>query len=516
MKTLGVYLGPTVISIVETKGNTPINNIQILQSIISPDKLSEEKVPREIKIATLLKDELRKNKIEAGEAVVSLSGKDLIVRTFEMPILPRQELDTAVKFEIKKYIPFKIENLISDFQYELDKTIQKIRVLFVGIKKETLDEYCYIFSQSGLKIKSIEYSAFSLLRLLKLANIKEKGAIAVVNIDLVKDDEANFVVLENGFPLFSRDINLMGGSEEVIRNGETQLNDILEKLKREIQVSIDYYGRKFPSKNIGKIFFITNPDYQNNLDAVIKELGLGIQFIDANKYMNKPSFFSLASIKSYSGSLFKINTAIKINLLLAKDKAAEEVSMGQTAGASWARGFKLNPVFVLACLLVYLATFLFGAYRTLPLQKELKNIINMRPAVSTVSSPGLSYEELVKINSDYKAEIGVTDNIIKKRLYLTSLLDAIAALTPKGIWLVNLSFKKEAKRAEVVLEGAAYLGNSNAELELVNTFLSHLKENPVFSKYFKEISVVSADYNQSQKINRTNFVISCRDYENPR
>lgn len=509
MSKLGVYFGPQVISLVESKGSKLINSIQIPQGMISPVELLEEKVPKEIKIFTLLKGELSKNKIEPGEAIVSLSGRDLIVRTFEMPVLARQELEAAVKFEIKKYIPFKIEDLVSDFQYKLDKPIQKFRVLFVGIKKETLNEYLYIFSQSGLKVKSIEYSAFSLLRLFKAANIKEKGIIAVVNVDLAKDDEVNFVVLEDGFPLFSRDITLIGAAQEAAQPKEAQPNEALEKLKREIQISIDYYGRKFPSKNIKKIFFITNPDYQNNLEGGIREWGVDIQFIDINNLIDRPVPFSLGFAKAYSSSLFTVDTGIKINLLAAKKRLTEEISAEEARAVSWVTGIKLNPIAVTACLLIFAAIFTIGGYRTSVAQAELKKIINKRPQVSLIS-PEVSYEELLAADSNYKSEIQIIENIAKKRLYLTSLLDAIPNLTPKGVWLVNLSFRKNSQKIELILEGSAYLGNSNAELELVNRFLSRLKESTVFAEYFKEIAVTSVDYNQGTQVNKTNFTISCR------
>jgi len=512
MNTLGVYFGPQLISIVETKGSKPVNYTQVSQAAVSTGESLEEKVPASVKLIALLKDELMKNNIETNEAMVSISGKDLIVRTFEMPILPRQELDTAVNFEVKKYIPFKIEDLISDFQYKLDKTIQKTRVLFVGIKKEALDNYLNIFSRVGIKIKSIEYSAFSLLRLLKLSGIKEKGIIAVVNIDLTKDDEANFVVLDDGFPLFSRDISLMGGYEEVAKDGEAQSSIISEKLKREIQISLDYYDRKFPGKNISKIFFITNPNYQADLDGFIKELGLGTYFIDINKYMDSPVPFSLAFVKGYSSSLSKINTAVKINLLLAKERAVKKIGQESLIPSSLVMRFKSDIIVATVCLVIVIMIYLSGRYRAVPLENELKNIINVRPATSTVSG-GISYKELLDINSNYKITAGAMDNIIKNRLYLTPLLDAIPRVVPKGIRLVNLSFKNEEEKTELVLEGTAYLGNSDKELKLVNTFLSHLKTNPTFTKYFKEISIVSTGHKQIEKISKTNFIISCQDYK---
>ena len=105
------------------------------------------------------------------------------------------------------------------------------------------------------------------------------------------------------------------------------------------------------------------------------------------------------------------------------------------------------------------------------------------------------------------------DNIIKKRLYLTPVLDAIPRIVPKGIRLVSFSFKEGEKETELILEGTAYLGNSNKELELVNAFLSRLKVNPALTKYFKEMSVVSTGHKEIEKISITNFIISCQDYK---
>ncbi len=123
MSSLGIYFGPKLINIVETKGRKPVRDIEVPQTTISAGEL-EEKVPADVKtieIIALFKDELRRNKIDARESTICLSGKDLIIRTFEIPVLPREELQSAINFEVKKYIPFKVEDLISDFQLKFDK-----------------------------------------------------------------------------------------------------------------------------------------------------------------------------------------------------------------------------------------------------------------------------------------------------------------------------------------------------------------------------------------------------------
>jgi type IV pilus assembly protein PilM len=145
MSTLSIYFGPKAISLVESEGKKIINNILVPQTTVISSSF-EEKVPDEIKIATLLKDELRKKNIETKQANIILPGKDLIIRTFHMPVLPPSELFNAVRFEAKKYIPFKIEELVCDFQFRLDKSNRKNFVLFVGIKKEILDKYMSILA----------------------------------------------------------------------------------------------------------------------------------------------------------------------------------------------------------------------------------------------------------------------------------------------------------------------------------------------------------------------------------
>lgn len=509
MNSLGIYFGPQLISVVETKGNKPVNFFQFSQAEVSGVELLEEKVPLSVKISALLKDELIKNNIEATDAIVSISGKDLIVRTFEMPILPHQELITAVNFEVKKYIPFRTEDLISDFQYKVDKGIQKTRVLFVGIKKEALDNYLSILSQSGIKVRSVEYSAFSILRLLKVANIKDKGIMGVVNIDLVRDDEANFVVLENGFPLFSRDISLMSGHEELVKPEENQRGVILEKLKREIQISLDYYDRKFPGKNISKMFFVTNPDYREDLDGFVKELGLGNNFIDINKYIDRPVPFSLPFVKGYCSSLSRIDTAIKINLLLAKERVTKKEGEAQAAPPSALRRFKTDIIVSVMCLSALVAVLLLSIYRALPLQQELRNIINTRPAASGVSA-GLGYKELQDASANFKLKADALESVAKGKIYITPLLDALPRLIPKGLRFAGFSFKREEGRLELILEGAISLGNSDKELDLVKSFLSVLKENPVFTRYFDDISILSTGHKETDKTGLTNFVISCQ------
>ncbi|MDD4899918.1 MAG: pilus assembly protein PilM, partial [Candidatus Omnitrophica bacterium] len=378
--SLGIYFGPKLISIVESKSKKIINYLKIPRSSLTESDL-EEKVPEDVKIVAVFTDELRKNKIDAKEVIVSLSGKDLIVRTFELPILPVSELVTAVNFEVKKYIPFKVEEIVSDFQVNIDKAANKSIVLFVGIKKDVLDKYLSIFKQLGIKVTNIEYSAFSILRFLKLSNIGNKGVVALVSADSHEEDEANFTVLDNGFPVFSRDISL-GSTEEAAKTGElaeSGSSGALEKLKTEIRVSLDFFHRKFPMKKIENVVFITDESYRYDLEFFMKEMELPFAFIDIFKYIGKAQFFSLSFIKGYGASLAKtVVSALKLNLTSQKTKGKPVVSGLKAEGSGFLGGIKVDLRIIILGILICVGVTVLNLSRIAAKQKEVDTIISAR------------------------------------------------------------------------------------------------------------------------------------------
>lgn len=523
--TLGIYFGPKLISIVNNKGRKILSNINISRTTISDSQL-EEKVPEEIKIVAVFNDELRRNNIEAREAVISLPGKDLIVRTFELPEMPAGELASAITFEAKKYIPFKIEELVSDFQVEFDRANRKNLVLFVGIKKDSLEKYLSILGQLNMKASYIDYSAFSVLRFIRLTGMGKKGLVAIIDADLREEDEVNFMVLENGFPVFSRDISLSSGPEgfatpeEAAAPKDAMAIDAgpgaaaLEKLKTEIRVSLDYYHRKFPAKMITNLLFLTDKNYFSELEFFIQELGLPAQFVDTFKYAADISTFSLSLIKGYGAALNKvIKTGIKINLLaprVIKTKAAvARPGMSAEEVTSMFSGMRLDFRVIIAGLLVFAATFGFGLSRIMPVKKDISDIIRARPQLEGVSATD-SYEKLVATESGYKNRMEVFNGIITKQQVLTQIMDVVPRAIPKDIWLTGFNFAQKEKTMSCDLKGYAYLDDSDKELELANSFLLKLKESPTLNKYFKDIKIASLEQTQSGKLKVTSFVINCK------
>ncbi|MDD5730338.1 MAG: pilus assembly protein PilM, partial [Candidatus Omnitrophica bacterium] len=379
MNSLGVYFGPGLISIVESKGKKMLNSIQIPRSNLNSGS-AEEKVPDELKMVALLKDELRKNNITSDKACVTLAGKELIIRTFEMPVLPHSEIQASVNFEARKYIPFKIEELVLSYQIFYDRSTKKNLVLLVGIKKEVMDKYLSIFNQLEQKIISLEYSAFSILRFFKLSQAKTGGIIAAVSLDMNEQDEVNFMVLQNGFPLFSRDIIL---TDETLPESSQPANldpaQMLEKIKAELRISLDFYRRKFPTKNINRIVILAPEEFHSDIEAFVKERNTPCQFIDYKKCVGKPVPYSSSTFKAFGNSLAQaVNTGIKIDLLDAKEKdkvkaAQASLPLSAVKNLNLAEILKIDFKVVALAVLICVFTFIYGLYQKLPLQKEINS-----------------------------------------------------------------------------------------------------------------------------------------------
>ena len=513
MNSLGIYFGIKEIILVETSGKKIVNNIRLPHPSLAMAEL-EEKVPADIKLMAMLKDAFRSNRISAEEAFFCLSGQDLVIRTFEIPLLPQSELRGAVNFEAKKYIPFKLEELYYDFQALFNKKDKTSLILFVGIKKETLVNYVSIAKQLNLKIGMLEYSAFSILRFLKLAGLSDAGVMATLCFDLNNEDEANFTVFENGFSLFSRDFVFSaepGGFEQTV---DTDLAQKKEKIKNEIKVSLDYYNRKFPEKTIKNIFVLSNKETQGDLGSFFTDTSIPYRAVETQKVIGKGVDFSSAVIKSFSASLSKIAPIkIKINLNSArlKTEIINKSSLPAVDFAALLQGIKIDFKFIVLGIIVCAAVFGYGLMRIQPMQEELDKIKSKRVRIIS-SVAGDSLEELSALSDQYRGKIRKLDKLVKDQMYATYPLNAIPAALPGGVWLENFRLTQNSGNViELSLTGQVYLEDHDREFESVNIFLINLKNNPEFSKYFKEININSIDQKLIDNKSVTVFSITCKN-----
>jgi len=123
-----------------------------------------------------IKNILIKAKIKEKKAVFSIPDFMTFFTTFKIPFMPKEEMDSTVRFEAKQHIPIPLKEVFLDWSIaeEADKELRKgPKIILVAVPNKIIDEYQKIAKLAGVDLLSIEAEIFSLVR--TLANDKDKN-----------------------------------------------------------------------------------------------------------------------------------------------------------------------------------------------------------------------------------------------------------------------------------------------------------------------------------------------------
>lgn len=169
-------------------------NVSIGQAV----RLTDEK------IVEAISDLKKEAKITAEKAVISIPLKYSFVTTINLPLMSEAEIEKAIPFEIKRYVPAPLSEIIFDWQIlsspetnilDNDMNSEKVRsanVLVVAIYKDFVEKYKNIIKASGFEVGGFEIEVFSMARSVLF---KESKPILLIDFGTSKTKMA---VMKNG------------------------------------------------------------------------------------------------------------------------------------------------------------------------------------------------------------------------------------------------------------------------------------------------------------------------------
>ncbi|MFA5369948.1 MAG: pilus assembly protein PilM [Candidatus Omnitrophota bacterium] len=417
-----------------------------------------------------------------------LPSGDTMVRYFDMPFLPKSEQAQAVRFEAKKYVPFRLDEIISDFKVQASsKAKRSIDIFFVAATKDRLNNHTAKFTAAGLHAAGIDIIPFALLRVLMLHKKAEaKNGLVILYVD---DDKKSISisVIRSGIPFMSRDIKVLTDDKE----------SLFEKVASELMVSIDYYRRQRIGCDVSKIV-ICGERLFAGLDAYISnELKVATETLyDFTKIKNadKVPSTAITAIGAAMGGLGRSNYSVNLSPFhaIAEKRQALNVRAAQVIAAA---------VIILATYLLS-GLFLKSGYLEL---SQLEQISASLPITTSV----LDVETLIKKKDAMLEAFRCLQLIQSDRISLARQLSAITARVEEqrkqagGLWIDKIAFKEtiitnESKlpagiNREMVLSGGAFSSDDAREMDYVHSFLGALKSDGDFTHYFKDIELGSVD-----------------------
>lgn len=453
--------------------------------VTSPQTETSSKVKtREEYVLEAIKKVFAENNVKPGNVVTAIPSEETMVRYFQMPNIPKQERATAVNFEAKRYIPFRMEEVVSDFQVLPSKTVQNsMDVVYVAVKKNTIEEYINMLNAAGITPMIVESAPFSLMRAFNAAKqLDVKVNTAIIDIN---SSSLNINIIRTGVPYIIRDIPI----SDIEAEGKS-LEPIFEKILSEIRLSFDFYEKQFPSEVIDKIIIYSRFPLENWHETVGKELQIPVEVGDPLRGIKIGSGVVPSKVAVCFGIALRGLTEALIDINLCKERMVVYKK----------KEMFLKMVFLEASLAVFLLIIfkVLVMRATVPLTDELNKTLSERPKVGVnVKSDEIS--DLEKIKNEMEARKNLLENLIANRTYLTPRLQDMIKMIPKEMWLSEINFEEKKDKKNIAkitrslnIKGYYLLNDRLGEKDdTVNVFLGKLKESKVFNKGMSKSDIVS-------------------------
>jgi len=485
---------------------------------------------------------------------VCVPARDVLLRSFTMPLLPKSEWLTAIQFEARKYLPFKTQELMWNFHVVEQRASKQMSVVFVAIRTETFQRIQRCLSAGGARPAFLEASSFCLSRL--VTSEPRQGAAAsssqfvgIVDVDPTTST-AEIVLAKDHVPYFAREVALKlarpAASGDVTtpasapaRDVTTSVDSRAELLLSELRLSLDFFTRENPQAVIQQLTVFGSQEIGGWISWLGEQLHfpvrLGVLPLEGGRPASSSAETHLSSAMAVGMALRGLSPkrAIKLDFLVhAQTTGAKKPNL---LGVSWDPAIleklqvkidlhKLQQVVkpILVQLAIAFVTVLFlrawGDQRIAASRQQLEQAVRAFPDVGW----GLktkSSEELLLVQQQVEDRLALIGAFQHQRISVTEKLDALAKLLPDGVWLEGLSYKLQADRANgeelhpfLVVRGACYVPG-RSEFDVIQEVADHLKGDQKFFRGFEisqlgEVSTSTGGRNnQSYRTFKLNYQV---------
>jgi type IV pilus assembly protein PilM len=201
---IGLDVGTNAVTVAEVVPGTPPRLVAFGQVALARDVMREgEIVDAEAVTAAIarLRTELG---LRRARVRVGVASPRLIVRQVEMPVMTREELAGALRFQAQELIPIPLEDAVIDFAIlgtvETEPGESVMQVLLAAAHAETVNRLVEAVEGAGLGVESVDLIPLALIRSLgHTVSDNGSGAEGIVSFG---GGVTCVVVHENGIPRF--------------------------------------------------------------------------------------------------------------------------------------------------------------------------------------------------------------------------------------------------------------------------------------------------------------------------
>ncbi len=219
---LGLDIGSHTIKSIalnNTKSGVVLKALGI--SHLPPDAIVEDEIQDKEAVINAIKNLLKSQKNKIKKVCTSISGYSVIIKKINLPSTTREELSETIEVEAEQYIPFDINEVNVDFEIlgQSETAEDQIDVILAAAKKDVIDSYMEILSESGLIPTIVDVDVFAMQNAFTMNYPNVQGTVALIDIGANK---LNINIIRNGISLFTRDAPM--GGERITEEIQERFN----------------------------------------------------------------------------------------------------------------------------------------------------------------------------------------------------------------------------------------------------------------------------------------------------
>ena len=151
---------------------------------IPPDAIVDGAIMNQSAVVDAVQALMGRLQLKQKEVALAISGHSVIIKKISLPAMSADELAESIQWEAEQYIPFDINDVNLDYvPLTTPGTGDNIDVILVAVKKEKINDYTSVISQTGKVPVLVDVDAFALQNCYEMNHdVSENRVLALVNI----------------------------------------------------------------------------------------------------------------------------------------------------------------------------------------------------------------------------------------------------------------------------------------------------------------------------------------------
>jgi len=308
---VGLDIGSSAIKLIELK-EKKAGSYQLLKigiEPLSPEAIVDGSIMDSSMVVETIQRLNTAQGVKNSNYATSLSGHSVIIKKISLPAMSAEELAESIQWEAEQYIPFDINDVNLDYvPLSTPGVGENIDVILVAVKKEKINDYTSVISQTGKTAMLVDVDAFAVQNCYEMNyDVDEGKVLALVNIGA---SVTNVNVLSGTASLFWRDItfggnqytdaiqrelNLSFAEAESLKRGETVgdhtiqqvipiLNSVSEDFAGELRKTLDFFTATSGAERVDSVMLAGGGSGVLNLDSILRDkFGIPVEIMNPLK-----------------------------------------------------------------------------------------------------------------------------------------------------------------------------------------------------------------------------------------